>query len=841
MLQGVSYRDLLALLLIAVLLGSNALLSYRTLDRQREYQKDVQHASDFFETISSIRLAMRDVERGQRGFLITGKEEYLEPYTASIQKLEKQIERLDSLTLNNAFVRTRFRLLTAQIAPKLQELALTIETRRKMGFDAARQQVMTGVGAEISKTIASLIEEMNAEERTHLANRTAISQSALLQTARSTMVTSAGTFLMFVIGMILLSKNIAARSTALRELAEQRNFLGATLSSIVEGVFVTDSRGSVSYMNPMAENMAGVDLEAVRGLPIGDVMDLRDARSGRSVESTALKALRAGAMRIGSGNRILVDKNGKSIAIEDTAVLLREDDGKLKGAVLAVRDVTMTRANEQRVKELLETERETSDRLREIAAAAATLNAGHSRESVVDVLKNEATRILEATTTVSFGESEPPSAPGRLCEALVGANGRVIGHVVMSGGKLTGERSERDLALLTQLARVASVAIENSRLVEELNNRDRRKDEFLATLAHELRNPLAPLKNAVQILRTPDVSDAASTSALAAIDRQLELLIRLVDDLLDVSRITRGKISLKRETIDLADVVGRALEITRAAVTASGHTLVVHVPSERVLVDADPIRLEQVLANLLHNAAKYTEKSGHIWLTCSLEGDEIVISVRDDGIGIQPEMLEHIFDMFWQHEHAMERAQGGLGIGLRLVRQIVDLHGWRIEARSDGLGRGSEFVVRLPRDTSPPGKPDVLPSPVLERVGRPLGPMKVLVVDDNKDSAESLAILLRLRGHEVRVAHDGLSALVVEEEFRPVLVILDIGLPQKNGYDVAIELRSRRGGALSIVAMTGFGQPSDRRRSHEAGFDHHMVKPIDADVVLAILASPEPA
>lgn len=301
-----------------------------------------------------------------------------------------------------------------------------------------------------------------------------------------------------------------------------------------------------------------------------------------------------------------------------------------------------------------------------------------------------------------------------------------------------------------------------------------------------------------------------------------------------MSRITRGKIELKREHVELPEVVGRALEISRPVVAASGHVLSVELPPERVRVYADPVRLAQVLANLLNNAAKYTERSGHIWLSCTAERDEVVISVRDDGMGIPAAMLDHIFDMFWQHEYALERAQGGLGVGLTLVRQLVDLHGGRIEAKSDGTGCGSEFIVRLPRGTDAPLARATTGAAHEVRDDSAPRTRRVLVVDDNQDSADSLAILLRLRGHDVRTAYDGESALELEGVFRPALVFLDIGLPRKNGYDVAAELRALRGKDVTIVAMTGFGQPEDRQRSREAGFDHHLVKPVDPNALAAV-------
>jgi PAS domain S-box-containing protein len=504
--------------------------------------------------------------------------------------------------------------------------------------------------------------------------------------------------------------------------------------------------------------------------------------------------------------------------------------------LVAIRDVTEARANERSIKRLLKAERDNAERLRQVAAASLMINSAHSREGVLARLRDEARRILgldEAVVTLDSAETGRGSA--LLSAPLTGGNGELLGHIRMRGAS-TRERevSESDRAILEQLAHVASVAIENAGLYEELRDGDRRKDEFLATLAHELRNPLAPVRNSIQILRSDHASTTDRVQAMATIDRQVALLVRLVDDLLDVSRITRGKVVLKKERSILGDIIGQALEVSRPAIHASGHTLIIHVPKEEIVVDVDPSRIAQVLSNLLNNAAKYTEQGGHIKLSCFAESGEVVLKVSDDGIGIPAEMLPHVFDMFWQLEHALERAEGGLGIGLTLVRQLVELHGGRVEAHSEGEGRGSEFTVRLALAptlaTLPPRErgPDAATASASDK-------LRILVVDDNVDSAESLALLLRLQGHDVSTAYDGVQALELEEELRPQLVLLDIGLPRMNGYEAASCLRTRRADQLTIVAMTGWGEPDVRRRSHEAGFHHHLVKPVDPVLLRRIL------
>ncbi|HEX9945131.1 MAG TPA: PAS domain-containing protein [Thermoanaerobaculia bacterium] len=375
---------------------------------------------------------------------------------------------------------------------------------------------------------------------------------------------------------------------------------------------------------------------------------------------------------------------------------------------------------------------------------------------------------------------------------------------------------------------------EMKRAGEALREADRRKDEFLATLAHELRNPLAPIRNAVQILQVQGPPDPDLQWAREVIDRQAQQLTRLVDDLLDISRITRGKIELRKERVELAAIVDRALETSHPAIEASRHRLTVTFPEEPLYVTADLTRMAQVLANLLNNAAKYTRPGGHIQLAAGRSGDEAVIKVRDDGIGVPAEMLSRIFELFAQVDTSLERAQGGLGIGLTIARSLVEMHGGRIEAASGGLGRGSEFTVRLPLASAEVPHPSPHEPDAAERAAAGL---RILVVDDNEDSAESLAVWLRLIGHDARTAHDGPRALEMAMEFHPEVVLLDIGMPGMNGYDVARRLRQEPATQKAmIVAMTGWGQEEDRRRSQEAGFDRHLVKPVDPKGLNDLLA-----
>lgn len=362
---------------------------------------------------------------------------------------------------------------------------------------------------------------------------------------------------------------------------------------------------------------------------------------------------------------------------------------------------------------------------------------------------------------------------------------------------------------------------------EKLAEADRSKDEFLAMLSHELRNPLGALSNVVQVLHLHGANDSTCGQVHVILERQVQHMARLLDDLLDVSRITLGKIELQREPMDLIVAVTHAIETTRPLIEARRHELQVSLPAEPVWMEADPTRLEQILINLLNNAAKYTEPGGRIWLTAEREGAEAVLRVRDSGVGISPELLQRVFDLFMQGDRSPDRSQGGLGIGLTLVRSLAEMHGGSVQARSAGPGQGSEFAVRLPAmPTGIESQGSDSKSVESEREAW-AARRRILVVDDNVDAAKMLAMLLEMWGHQVWVAHDGQEALEVAISYRPAMVLLDIGLPRMDGYELARRLRQQVGlSEATLVALTGYGHEEARRRSREAGFDHHLVKPI---------------
>jgi two-component system, sensor histidine kinase len=424
-----------------------------------------------------------------------------------------------------------------------------------------------------------------------------------------------------------------------------------------------------------------------------------------------------------------------------------------------------------------------------------------------------------------------------------GADSVELGEAVRTLGNVT--LLERPLRIATLLSAIRTAVRarerqyqirghlrERAEAEESLRLADQRKDEFLAILGHELRNPLAPLLIGLQLLKVAGLKDPAAVQVSTVMERQISHLVRLVDDLLEVSRITRGLVEVRRERHDLGFIVRTAIDTSRPVLEAARHELTVDIPPEPITISGDAVRLTQVFSNILTNAAKYTNAGGHIWLTVRKEGQHATISIRDNGIGIPPDQLASVFEMFKQVDRSNRRTQGGLGIGLTLVRSIVALHGGRVEARSAGVGAGSEFVVELPvlagraTTTNRSEPPQKFPS------------RRILVVDDNRDAAETLGALLSALGAQVAVVHGGREALENLDSFNPDVVLLDIGMPEMDGYEVARQIRSTPAHAdILLIALTGWGQEHDQRRSRTAGFDHHLVKPPDIDRLRDLLTA----
>ena len=638
------------------------------------------------------------------------------------------------------------------------------------------------------------------------------------------------------------------RVRAEQQVREQAERLRTTLASIGDAVITTDTTGRVTNLNAVAESLTGWGNAEAVGQRLDAVFRIVTEHTRQPVENPATRALREGVVVGLANHTVLIRRDGTERAVDDSAAPVRDGEGHVVGCVLVFRDVTERRRLERQAAEQAEAARKlaaivdssedaiigkTLDGIIQSWNSAAERVFGYAADEAVgrpitmlfpaDRLDEEEriiTRIrsgerVEHFDTVRLRKDGSAVPISLTISPIRDGEGRIIG-----ASKIARDITERK-RLEDQLRQVAA----------DLSNADRRKDEFLATLAHELRNPLAPLRNALQIIGLSPDPDAKER-ARKLMERQLGLMVRLVDDLMDVSRITRGKVELRKERVQLSAVVGSAVETSRPLIEQMGHELTVRVVKPPVVVDADPTRLAQVFANLLNNAAKYSDRGGHIWLTAEREGSDVVVSVKDTGIGIPPDKLTSIFDMFSQVDRSLEKAQGGLGIGLTLVRRLVEMHDGRVEARSEGVGRGAEFVVRLPL---------VVEAPVPQRDHGEPGALKsslrILIVDDNRDGADSLAEMLRLMGNDTRTAYDGQQGVAVTGDFRPDVVLMDIGLPKLNGYEAARRIREQPWGKHAVlIAVTGWGQDEDRRRSHDAGFDHHMVKPVDPAALMKLLA-----
>jgi PAS domain S-box-containing protein len=561
-----------------------------------------------------------------------------------------------------------------------------------------------------------------------------------------------------------------------------------------------------------------------------------------------------GALGGGSGDRFekeyrIVRPDGAVRVIHGWSHVERDATGRLTRLLGTCQDITERKRAEQEA-------RQAREQLQLVVDATPALIARFDRD----------TRLVWSNRSYAarFGV-EPEALVGRPLREIIGAEAyesfsahgvpRVLsGETIELEAELTyptlGRRSMHVVASPTLDARGAvdgSVAIltddthrrelerERERALTELRESDQRKDEFLAMLSHELRNPLAPILTAVEVLRLADPNDAETAATFhGLIERQVLHMRRLLDDLLDVSRVNQGKIELRRELVELTTVMRQAVEVSQPLIAGKEQRLTITTPGAAVFVDADPARLVQVFGNLLNNAAKYSDPGGAIEIALAVEGDEAVVRVRDEGLGMSPDLLERAFELFVQESRSLDRAQGGMGIGLTMVRRLVEMHGGSARAFSAGPGQGCEIVVRLPRATR-----TELPVPCAETPRERTngaGHLRVLVVDDNVDAARTLGHLLGLLGHEVRVAHDGPSALATFAKAPPELVFIDIGLPGMDGYALASALRAPGVAPVSLVAVTGYGRHEDVQRSVECGFDHHLVKPVDLPALRRIPA-----
>jgi PAS domain S-box-containing protein len=623
--------------------------------------------------------------------------------------------------------------------------------------------------------------------------------------------------------------------------SEQR--LSFILNAIPACLSFVDAEGRYVWVNEFYRRRFGLDPKAIAGRHIREIVG---AEGWAAVRPHVERAL-AGEEAIFETQ--LIDRAGGVTQISAAYVPQRDRRGRVRGFVAMVTDVSERKRSEQALRH---TERmlEESQTAARVGSWERTLAAGHPDGDGPLWWSKENYRIFghdPATVVIDY--------PTFL--ASVHPDDRAAMQAVAAAGVENGERFENQYRIVrpdgtervihawvnverdaegraARLLGTCQDVTERTQVEQHMRDVDQRKNEFLAMLSHELRNPLAPILSAVEVLRlVGNEQTEEAEHCRTVIAQQVEHMKRLLDDLLDISRVSQGKIELRKETCDSAEILRRAIEVSRPLLAKKSQTLEVTGPGETVFVDADPVRLVQVFANLLNNAAKYSNVRGHVAIATSVEGGEAVVRVRDDGIGMTPSMLDRAFDLFVQEASTLDRAQGGLGIGLTMARSLVKMHGGSVRAFSEGPGRGCEMVVRLPRaaNASRPA-----PRPALT-VATGTKALRVLVVDDNVDAAQMLGVLLRLLGHDVTLAHDGPSALALAASAPPELVLIDIGLPGMDGYAVGAALRQNGLGGAALVAVTGYGREGDISRSRQAGFDHHLVKPVDLAALQRVTAA----
>jgi len=678
-------------------------------------------------------------------------------------------------------------------------------------------------------------------------------------------------------GQVVYTRCFTRDVTDQKRVEEMRLRLAAIVESSDDAIISKDMNGIISSWNRAAERLYGYTADEIVGNPISMLIppDHTDDFPG------IMQRLRRGE-RIEHYETVRIAKNGRRIDVSLTISPIRNASGHIVGASKIARDISERKRTDAAARRRTERTRLlweaasvllTTDvpdaRLRGLFAKIgvslgfdALLNYTVSDDKVAPrrvSWEGVPPEIVDAISRLEFGESVSGRVAQRRTPVLASRiqdsddpSLQVIKRVglrayastpLVAGERLLGTLSfashtrdvfePDDIEFLQTMSHYVTSAYERLRLIEQLRCQDRLKDEFLATLAHELRNPLAPIRTGVQLVRMSGHNPALIEKTLPMMERQVDHMVRLVDDLLDVSRISRNKLELRKEQVELATVIQNALETSRPLIEGASHELTVSVPSDPILLEADAVRLAQAFSNLLNNAAKYTPAGGHILLTADTENGEVFVRVLDNGVGIPADKLPRIFEMFVQVDSSMSQSHGGLGIGLSLASRLVQMHGGTISAHSDGVDKGSEFVVQLPaaivRRPSANGQTG---TPVAARATS----RRILVVDDNRDSAEALATMLKLLGHDVATAHDGLAAVEGVRTFQPHVALLDIGMPNISGYEAARLIRQQPGGAdVFLVALTGWGHDSDKRRSHEAGFDAHLVKPADLAAIEKLL------
>ena len=849
--------------LLLCLVVVNGGVAFHNLQRLRHGADRVEATQSVLEQLASVSATVTDAETGQRGYLITGDESYLAPYEAAAARADEELSELASSGITNPTMQARLQQLEKLVAEKFDELAATVELRKMGDFATAQQVVLSDEGKRTMDRIRKLVEELRQEQQSLLHDRQAIDDRAYRTAVAGVVFSSLAGIAGLMALLLLLRRHLHSLRESAAAVHKNQELLRATLVSIGDGVIVTDVAGRVTLLNTVAERLTGWTQNEAAGRQLTEVFEIVNESTRDTVENPSIRALRDGKIVGLANHTILISRDGTEWPIDDSAAPIATERGDISGAVLVFREIRERKEHEaallkhtanlqaanarmlELVGELKASEElfhSFADSIPQLAwmtrpdghiywynkrwydytGATPEQMEGWGWQSVHD--PEELPRVLENfKNALAIGEPWEDTFPLRRHDGAMRwhlsraePQRNATGDIIRWFGTNTDITEQREME-------------------QALLEADHRKDEFLATLAHELRNPIAPISNALQVWPLVEKDREEVEKLRAIMERQVHQLTRLVDDLLDVSRITRGKIQLRRQPVDMNTIISGAIESVRPMIDSCRHQLDVDVDGEILVVDGDVARLTQVVGNLLQNAAKYTNPEGRIRISAGREDGQAIVRIKDSGVGIPQPMLKTIFEMFRQVDQSLDRTHGGLGLGLTLVQRLVELHGGSVEAESAGEEQGSEFTVRLPLLESAAAEA----AAVIQPAARGTMPRhRVLVVDDVYASAKTLAMMLQSINQDVSIAHDGQQAIEQVAASRPEIVFLDIAMPGMNGYEVARHLSSQRSlDGIRLVALTGYGHEEDRRKATEAGFHHHLTKPASIDQLMQLLQS----
>jgi PAS domain S-box-containing protein len=861
MLLSIERRITLGLVIALAILVVNALVSYRAARRLIDNDRLVSHTHEVLAQLETTLSTITDAEAAQRGYLLTGDDSHLAPYTAAVSQIGSDVSHLKDLTADNLDQRTLIASLEEEIATNVAELRDTISVRKTRGLQAAVQAVSTGRGTQAMNAIRATIAEMEDKENELLIERrldaAAARRDATLTFSVATLVAGG----LLAILYLVIIRDVTARRRAEEALGREHEWLRVTLTSIGDALIATDVNGVVTFLNPVAESLIGWSLQDGVGQPLDQVFKIVNEETRAPVENPAFRAIKEGSVVGLANHTVLIARDGTEIPIDDSGACIRNADGEIVGVILVFRDVT-----ERKKAQALQVEQ---SRLLDLSHDAILMRTANG---AISFWNRRAEELYGWTAGEAIGQTSHtllhtmfPCPLADIKEALTRQGwweGTLVHTrkdgtpvVVASRWALRPQARWEEGVILevnSDITGQKRVEEERTRLLaseraarERAESASRAKDEFVAMVSHELRAPLNSILGWTQLLGSGKLDQPESARAVESIERGARAQVQLVGDLLDVSRAITGKLVLSPHAVELRDVVESAIESIRPAADAKHIRVNAHFDSRGGSVFGDPGRLHQIAWNLLSNAMKFTPRSGTIGVAMHRRNQDLQIIVKDSGVGINREFLPYVFDRFSQAKTSSDRKYGGLGLGLAIVKHLVELHGGTVEADSPGEGKGATFIVTLPvyavheqamevqRRSRDAASGSTAPSVRLDG-------LRIVIVDDDADAREVLVSMLAQAGAEVKACHSARDALQTIERWRPFVLISDIGMPDEDGYSLIRELRARapeRGGDIPAVALTGYARSEDRTRALAAGFQSHVSKPVEAAELIMVVAS----